>query len=84
MSNERIKNLLAQLREEIRRADVDDELQKLMSELDDDIHAVIEDDAEADALLERAKALEAEFATKFPVAERFMREVIDTLARMGI
>jgi hypothetical protein len=84
MSNERIKDLLAQLRAEIRKADVDDELQKLMSELDDDIHAVIEDDADADALLERAKELEAEFATKFPVAERFMREVIDTLARMGI
>lgn len=84
MSNERIKNLLAQLREEIGKADVDAELQQLMSDLDSDIHAVIEDDADADALLERAKGLEAEFATKYPVAERFMREVIDTLARMGI
>jgi hypothetical protein len=84
MSNERIKDLLAQLREEIGKADVDDELQKLMGELDNDIHAVIEDDADAGALVERAKGLEADFATKHPAAERFMREVIDTLVRMGI
>ena len=85
MSNERIKDLLAQLREELGKADeVDAELQKLISDLDDDIHAVIEDDADAGALVERAKGLEADFATKHPAAERFMREVIDTLVRMGI
>lgn len=84
MSNERIKDLLAQLREEIGKADVDAELQKLMNDLDDDIHAVIEDDADAGALVERAKGLEADFATKHPAAVRFMREVIDTLVSMGI
>jgi len=84
MSNERIKDLLAQLREEIGKADVDDELKKLASDLDADIHRVIEDDADSSALVDRAKELEADFATKHPTAERFMREVIDTLARMGI
>lgn len=84
MSNERIKDLLAQLREEIGKADVDAELQKLMSDLDDDIHSVIEDDGDTGMLVERAKGLEANFATKHPAAERFMREVIDTLVRMGI
>lgn len=84
MSNERIKDLLAQLREEISKADVDDELKKLASDLDADIHRVIEDDADSSALVDRAKELEADFATKHPTAERFMREVIDTLARMGI
>lgn len=84
MSNERIKELLAQLREEIRDADVDDELQKLMSDLDNDIHSVIEDDADVGALVDRAKELEADFATKHPGVERFMREVIDVLVRMGI
>lgn len=84
MSNERIKELLAQLREEIRSADVDDELQKLMSDLDDDIHSVIEDDADMGALVDRAKELEADFATKHPTVERFMREVIDVLVRMGV
>lgn len=84
MSNERIKELLVQLREEIREADVDAELQKLMSDLDDDIHAVIEEDADVGVLVDRAKELEADFATKHPTVERFMREVIDVLVRMGV
>jgi len=84
MNNERIKELLAQLREEIRKADVDAELQQLMSDLDDDIHSVIEEDADVGLLVDRAKELEADFATKYPAAERFMREVIDVLVRMGV
>ena len=84
MSNERIKELLAQLREELESTDVDDDLQKLMGELDDEIHGVIENDADVNALVDRAKELEAGFATKHPAAERFMREVIDVLVRMGI
>jgi hypothetical protein len=84
MSNERIKKLLAQLREELESTDVDDDLQKLMGELDDEIHGVIENDADVNALVDRAKEMEAEFATKHPAAERFMREVIDALVHMGI
>lgn len=84
MSNERIKKLLAQLREELESTDVDDDLQKLMGDLDDEIHGVIENDADVNALVDRAKELEAEFATKHPAAERFMREVIDALVHMGI
>jgi hypothetical protein len=84
MSNERIKELLAQLREELDSTDVDDELQKLMGELDDEVHGVIENDADVGDLLDRAKELEAGFATNHPAAERFMREVIDVLVRMGI
>ena len=84
MSNERIKELLAQLREELDSTDVDDELQKLMGELDDDVHGVIENNGDVGALLDRAKELEAGFATNHPAAERFMREVIDVLVRMGI
>jgi chorismate mutase len=84
MSNERIKKLLAQLREELESTDVDDDLQKLVGELDDEIHGVIESDADISALVDRAKEMEAEFATKHPAAERFMREVIDALVHMGI
>jgi len=84
MSKKRIKELLAQLRDEIRRTEVDEELQKLIGELDDDIHAVIENDEDVNAVVERAKELEADFATSYPTAERVMREVIDALVRMGI
>ena len=50
MSKERIKDLLAQLREEIRSTDVDDELQDLIGELDHDIQGVIENDTDVNDL----------------------------------
>ena len=37
-----------------------------------------------EAWVERAKEVEAGFATRYPTAERVMREVIDALVRMGI
>ena len=84
MSKERIKELLGQLREELRTTDIDDELEKLLSDLDDDIDHVIDDDVDLNEVIERAKAVEANFATNYPTAERFVREVIDLLVRMGI
>jgi hypothetical protein len=45
---------------------------------------VIENDEDVNAVVERAKELEADFATSYPTAERVMREVIDALVRMGI
>jgi N-methylhydantoinase B/oxoprolinase/acetone carboxylase alpha subunit len=84
MSKNRIKALLAQLQDEIRNTDMDDELKTLVSDLDSDIHSVIDNDEEVNALIDRAKEVEAGFATRYPAAERFMREVIDALVRMGI
>jgi len=84
MSKDRIRELLAQLQDEIRNTDMDDELKTLVSDIDSDIHTVIENDAEVKALIDRAKEVEAGFATRYPAAERFMREVIDALVRMGI
>ena len=63
---------------------MDDELKQLMSDLDNDIQTVIENDEEVNVLIDRAKEVEAGFATRYPAAERFMREVIDALVRMGI
>lgn len=84
MSKDRIKELLAQLQDEILNTDMDDELKTLVSDLDSDIQTVIENDDEVNALIDRAKEMEAGFATRYPAAERFMREVIDALVRMGI
>jgi len=84
MGKDRIKELLAQLQEEMRSTDMDEELQTLISDLDNDIHNVIENDEDMNALIDRAKEMEAGFATRHPAAERFMREVIDALVRMGI
>jgi len=87
MSTEQIKELLAQLQEEIRNTELDDETRSLVRQLDTDIHGLLAtdaDQAEASSVVTRAKALEANFATDHPTAERFMREVIDVLVRMGI
>jgi chorismate mutase len=84
MSKDRIRELLTQLREEIRKSDVDDELDQLVSDIDTEIHGVIDDNADIDAVLEQAKKLEANFATSHPTAERVVREVIDLLVHMGI
>jgi len=84
MGKDRIRDLLAQLQEEIRSTDVDDELRQLINDLDEDIHSVIENDEDMTDLIDRAKEMEADFATRYPAAERFMREVIDALVRMGI
>lgn len=84
MSKERIKELLGQIREEVGNTDIDDELEKLMSDLDNEIESVVDEDADVGAVIDRAKEVEANFATKHPNAERFIREVIDLLVRMGI
>ena len=84
MSKDRIRELLTQLREEIRKSDVDDELDQLVRDIDTEIHGVIDDNADIDAVLEQAKKLEANFATSHPTAERVVREVVDLLVRMGI
>ena len=87
MSTEQIKELLAELQKEIHSTELDDETRSLVRQLDTDIHSLLAerpDEAEAGSVLTRAKALEANFATEHPAAERFMREVIDVLVRMGI
>ena len=84
MSKERVKELLGQLREELRKTDVDEELDKMIGELDDEIQGAVDATADVDDLVDRAKVLEADFASRYPAVERFMREVIDTLVRMGI
>ena len=41
MSKDRIRELLAQLQDEIRNTDMDDELKTLVSDLDSDIHDLV-------------------------------------------
>ena len=90
MSKARIKELLTQLREEIRNTDIDDELEQLLAGLDNDIESAIDDNAGVNAVVDmedvvdRAKELEASFATDHPTAARVVREAIDLLVRMGI
>jgi len=86
MSNEEIRQLLSKLHEEIQKTELDSETQSLMRELDADIHSLANPETSDDAnpVLERARLLEAKFATNHPTAERLTTEVINILARMGI
>ncbi len=87
MSNIQIRHLLAKLRDEIQKTELDADTRTLVRELDSDIHVLLDSNAvgaEAASVLKRAKELEANFAIEHPTAERFMREVIEALARMGV
>jgi len=87
MSNLEIRNLLAKLRDEIEKSELDAEAQTLVRAFDSDIHELLDsNDAEDETLfvLKRAKEFEAEFETEHPTTVRILSEVIETLSRMGI
>ena len=87
MSNKEIKDLLGKLRAEIGKTELDADTLSLVRDLDADIDDLLDpqgDRAETDSVLEKARELETNFATEHPSIERFMREVIDVLVRMGI
>ncbi len=86
MSQERIKALLQQLQQELANTTtVDADTLAQVKQLDSDIDQWIEDAEDVNSpLMEDAIALEARFAANHPVAERLIREVIDTLGRIGI
>lgn len=87
MSNEKIRELLAKLHNEVQQTEVDASTRASLKELDSQIHDLLESSAPESAVtpvLERAKLLEARFAADHPTVEGFMREVIDTLGKLGI
>ena len=87
MSNTQIRELLAKLQDEIQKTELDDETRSLVRDLDSDIHDLLDPEghrAETDSVVQKARELETNFATEHPTIERFMREVIDVLVRMGI
>ena len=87
MSNEKIRELLAKLHDEVQKTEVDADTRSSLRELDSDIHDLLNSstpEPNITFVLERAKLLEAQFAISHPTVERFMREVIDTLVKIGV
>ncbi len=87
MSNTQIRELLARLKHAMQETELDDATRSMVRELDSEIHDLLEADGESaqtDSVLEKARELETSFAADHPAIERFMREVIDALVRMGI
>lgn len=87
MSNEKIRELLAKLQNEVQDTELDADTRTSLRDLDSDIHELLDSatsEQKISSVTERAKLLEAEFAISHPAVERFMREVIDTLAKIGV
>lgn len=88
MSQNDLKDLLNRLNETLESTErVDEETLALVRELDEEIHRLAEAGAAPDDyenVLDQAKSMETRFAVDHPVAERFLREIIDALSRVGI
>ena len=88
MSNQKIRQLLAELHTELERMDIDEDTRALVDALDRDIEELsVQKDGQAEggnALLDRAKELETRFAAEHPTAELFLREIADALGKLGI
>jgi hypothetical protein len=88
MTDQKLKELLNSLQDALEKTDrMDPETLRLVRELDDEIHRLTEAGAQAEeveGVLDQAKSMETRFALEHPVAERFLREIIDALSRVGI
>jgi hypothetical protein len=88
MTDQKLKDLLNSLQEAVEQTEkIDTETLELVRELDEEIHRLTEAGAQADdveGVLDQAKSMETRFAVDHPVAERFLREIIDALSRVGI
>jgi hypothetical protein len=88
MSEPDLKELLNRLNDALEATErVDEETLALVRELDEEIHRLTEAGAQVDdveGVLDQAKSMETRFAVDHPVAERFLREIVDALSRVGI
>ena len=89
MRTDEIKNTLKQLHGDLEGAEnVDPELRRQLLELDQDIHRLLdpedEEVSEAEGIIARVDEVAAEFASRHPATERFLRQVAHMLGRMGI
>ncbi len=85
MSNDEVRRLLVQLRSELTHTDLDAETRAALAQLDTDLHNMLgEEEHEGLDVVEQARKLESQFAAEHPTAERVLREIIDTLGKIGI
>ena len=87
MSEQRIKELMGELLQELKRTEgVDEATVADAAKLQEDIKALVnpEVDTSEYTVLDDAIALEASFAATHPTAEKIIREMINTLSRIGI
>ena len=87
MSVQRIKQLLQELETELQHADdMQPQTRDALRKLRDDIRDLVDPqvDSSETTVLDDAIALEASFAASHPVAEKLLRELINSLSKIGI
>jgi hypothetical protein len=88
MNEKSLKELLNELQDMLEKTDqVDPETLKLVRDLDGEVNRLLDPESaedDFDSVVDHARAVETRFAVDHPVAERFLREIIDALAKVGI
>ena len=88
MNDKSLKELLNSLHAVLEKTDeVDPETLELVRNLDEEINRLVESDSPDDEfanVVDQAKSVETRFAVEHPVAERFLREIIEALSKVGI
>lgn len=88
MEEKKLRELLERLNDALEQTDnLDAQTLQQVRELDDEISRLLDPESpenEPETVIDRARQVEAEFAVNHPVAERFLREIIDALSRVGI
>jgi hypothetical protein len=87
MNEEKVKQLLKELLEEIAQGEnPDQELLGSAQRLQSDIDSLLNPDIDSadNTVMDDMIALEAQFATNYPVAEKIVRELVNSLSRIGI
>ena len=87
MSEQRIKELMSELVTELEKADsINEETVSVAKTLESNIQDLVNPavDTTENTVLDDAIALEASFAASHPVAEKVIRELINSLSRIGI
>jgi len=88
MNDKSLKELLNSLHAVLEKTnEVDPETLELVRNLDEEINRLVESDSpddDFDNVVDQAKSVETRFAVDHPVAERFLREIIEALSKVGI
>jgi hypothetical protein len=88
MPEKDLKTLLSELNEILDTTEeLDPETRAMVVDLEADIDRLLDTEDEGmdfDTFREGAQSLQARFRTDYPMADRFLREIMDMLAKVGI
>lgn len=90
MPAEQLKKTLQRVHEELGKSQqLDDDLRHMLRELDRDIDRILADETplavgDEETMSERVEVLASRFSAEYPRLELLLREVSDTLAKLGI